>query len=110
MKKNKETRVVAYTCRFFSGQLILIFQFIAVAELRPTRISAGVGYPSCFFTMIPIACKITKFSYTCSICIIRMHTIAVTTCELSNFQGFSCSKDRVISHIQNITIDCNHSL
>jgi len=32
--KSTETRVVAYTCRYSSGQLILIFQSRAVAELR----------------------------------------------------------------------------
>jgi len=31
--KIKETRVVAYTCRYSSGQLIPIFQSVAVAEL-----------------------------------------------------------------------------
>ena len=31
--KSKETRVVAYTCRFSIGQLIPIFQSVAVAEL-----------------------------------------------------------------------------
>ena len=31
--KSKETRVVAYTCRYYSGQLIPIFQSVAVAEL-----------------------------------------------------------------------------
>ena len=30
---SKETRVVAYTCRYSSGQLIPIFQSVAVAEL-----------------------------------------------------------------------------
>jgi len=28
----KETRVVAYTCRYYSGQLIPIFQTVALAE------------------------------------------------------------------------------
>jgi len=32
--ESKETGVVAYTCRYSSGQLIPIFQSIAVAELR----------------------------------------------------------------------------
>ena len=31
--KSKETRVVAYTCRYSSGLLIPIFQSVAVAEL-----------------------------------------------------------------------------
>ena len=31
--KSKETRVVAYTCRYYSGHLIPIFQSVAVAEL-----------------------------------------------------------------------------
>ena len=31
--KNKETMVVAYTWRYSSGQLIPIFQSVAVAEL-----------------------------------------------------------------------------
>ena len=48
--KSKETRVVAVTCRYFSKLLIPIFQTVAVAELRPTRISAGIGYHPCFFT------------------------------------------------------------
>jgi len=33
MLKSKETSVVAYTCRYSSGQLIPIFQSVAVAEL-----------------------------------------------------------------------------
>jgi len=31
--KSKETRVLAYTCRYSSGLLIPIFQSVAVAEL-----------------------------------------------------------------------------
>jgi len=31
--KSKETRVVAYTCRYFSGQLFPLFKSVAVAEL-----------------------------------------------------------------------------
>ena len=43
--KNKETRVIVYTCRYSSGQLIPIsVQSVAVAEL----ISLGIGYhPYC---------------------------------------------------------------
>jgi len=33
INKNKETRVLADTCRYSSGQLIPIFQTVAVAEL-----------------------------------------------------------------------------
>ena len=72
INKSEETRVVAYTCRYFSGKLIPIFQSVAVAELGikgPLEYLQGVGYHHCFFTfiyMIPIACKITNFSlYLC---------------------------------------------
>ena len=54
--KSKETMVVAYACKYSSGQLIPIFQSVAVAELGikgPLDISAGVGYHPYFFIFYP---------------------------------------------------------
>jgi len=51
LKKSKGTRVVAYTCKYSSGQLIPIFQTATSGWIRdPTRISPGVGYHPCSFT------------------------------------------------------------
>ena len=59
--------MVAYTCRYFSGQLIPIFHIVAVAELG---IKGPLEYLQVWATtlvslisiyMIPIACEITNF-------------------------------------------------
>ena len=48
INKSEETRVVAYSCRYSSGQ-----------------VSATTLVSSLFIYMIPIDCKITNFPYTC---------------------------------------------
>ena len=54
MIKSKETRVVAYMCRYSGGQLIPIFHSVAVAELGikgPLEyLQVHVDYHPCFFT------------------------------------------------------------
>ena len=60
--------MVAYTCRYSSGQLIPIFQSVAVAELgikgplEYLQVYATTLVSLLFIYMIPIACKITNFS------------------------------------------------
>ena len=60
--------VEAYTCRYSSGQLIPLFQSVAVAELRIKgpleylQVQATTLVSLLFIYMIPIASKITKFS------------------------------------------------
>ena len=64
--KSKETRVIAYTCRYSKGHLIPIIQLCQdELGIKCTRISAGVDDHLCFLTfitMIPIDCKIINFS------------------------------------------------
>jgi len=57
--------MVAYTCRYSSGQLIPIFQSVAVAELgieSPLEYLATILVSLLFIYMIPIDRKITNFS------------------------------------------------
>ena len=60
--------MVAYTCRYSSGQLISIFQSVAVAglgikgPLEYLQVWATTLVPLLLIYMIPIAYKITKFS------------------------------------------------
>jgi len=62
--KSNETRVVAYTCRYSSRQLIPVFQTVAVAELgikgslEYLQVLATTLVSSLFIYMIPIDCKI----------------------------------------------------
>ena len=50
--KSKETRVVTFTCRYSSGELIPIIQSCQdeLWGLNATRISAGVNDHPCFLT------------------------------------------------------------
>jgi len=66
INESKETRVVAYTCRYSSGQLIPIFQSVAVVGIKGPleylQVSATTLVSLLFISMIPIAYKITNFS------------------------------------------------
>jgi len=64
---SKQPRMVVYTCRYSSGQLIPILQSVAVAKLgikgplQYLQMKATILVSLLFIYMIPIACKITNF-------------------------------------------------
>ena len=76
---------MAYTCRYFSGQLIPIFQSVAVTGLRfkgpleYLQVWATTLVSLSFIYMIPIACKITFFIYLCNLSIMIMIVILLKT-------------------------------
>ena len=66
-------QVITDTCRYFSGQLIPMFQTVTVAAtelgikgpLECLKMSATTLVSLLFIYMIPIDCKITIFPFAC---------------------------------------------